>query len=101
MAHFEVYATESFQREYRTLTKDESEWVQSIKKQLESNVTGKPLHFNWFREKKYRDKRLYFLVDESSGKILFMAFAPKKGQQKIIDFIIQHQVELLEGLRKL
>jgi hypothetical protein len=61
----------------------------------------RPLHFDWFREKKYLDKRLYFLVNEPRGKILFMAFAQKKEQQRIIDFIVDNKDELLKYLNQL
>lgn len=97
-----VYATESFQRLYSSLTKDEQEWIRRMKEQLEEQPSGKPLHCDWFREKKkYIDKRLYFLVDEEKGKILFMSFAPKKEQQKIVDFIVSNKEELLAHLRSL
>ena len=96
-----VYATESFQKLYGSLTKDEQNWIKKAKEQLEEQLTGKPLHYDWFREKKYLDKRLYFLVDEERGKVLFMSFAPKKDQQKIIDFIVCNKDELLTHLRGL
>ncbi len=101
MLKYDVYATESFQKLYKTLTKDEREWIHKIKDQLEDNPAGKPLHFNWFREKKYSSKRLYFLVDDAGKKILFMAFASKKEQQKIIDFVLANGDELLDYLHSL
>jgi hypothetical protein len=96
-----VYATESFKKLYESLTKDEQTWIKSIKEQLGDHPTGKPLHCDWFREKKYLDKRLYFLVDEERRKILFMSFAPKKDQQKIINFIVSNKDELLTHLKNL
>jgi hypothetical protein len=101
MGVFEVYATESFQKLFQSLTKDEHDWIVKLKGQLEGHVTGKPLHYSWFREKKYLDKRLYFLADEEHKKILFMAFAPKKDQQEIIDYIVVNKEELLRHLKGL
>ena len=72
-----------------------------IVEKLEENVTGKPLGFEWFREKKYENKRLYFLVDEQNKKILLVAFATKKDQQKVINFIKSNMKELLNYLRNL
>jgi hypothetical protein len=83
------------------LNVDERGWVVKMKSQLEVAVTGKPLHYSWFREKKYHDKRLYFLVDEDKGRILFMAFASKKDQQDIIDFVVENKDELLGYLQRL
>ncbi len=57
--------------------------------------------FEWFREKKYENKRLYFLVDKQNKKILLVAFATKKDQQKVIDFIKSNMKELLNYLRNL
>ena len=101
MGKFTVYATESFQKLYESLTKDEQNWIKKVKDQLEEQLTGKPLNCDWFREKKYLDKRLYFLVNEEKGKILFMSFAPKKDQQKIIEYIVCNKDELLMHLKNL
>ena len=75
--------------------------INKIKKKLEDSATGKPLGFDWFREKKYKNKRLYFLVDEQNKKILLVAFASKKDQQKTIDFVKENMKELLGYLRNL
>ena len=101
MGGYTIYATESFKKLYETLDRSEQIWIEKIKKQLEENPTGKILHFGWLREKRYLNKRLYFLVDEENNKILFVAFASKKEQQKIIDFIIANKGEFLEYLRSL
>ena len=52
---------------------------------------GKPLRFDWFREKKFGDKRLYYLIYENVSKILLVAFGTKKVQQKIINHIIENK----------
>lgn len=101
MEKYEVYATDSFKKLFSTLTNSEQDWIKKIKEQLEEHPTGKPLHFSWFREKKYLNKRLYFLVDEERRKILFVSFASKKDQQKIIYFIITNKDEFLKHLRSL
>ncbi len=99
MKTYEIYTTDSFNKLFNTLDKDEQNWIKKIKLQLEEFVTGKPLQFNWFREKKYLNKRLYFLVDKERKKILFISFASKKEQQKIIDFIIANKNEFWDYLR--
>ncbi|MFH1834667.1 MAG: hypothetical protein ABH851_00595 [Methanobacteriota archaeon] len=101
MEKFEVYATDSFNKLFATLTDSEQDWIKKIKEQLEEHPTGKPLHYSWFREKKYLNKRLYYLVNEEKKKILFVSFAPKKDQKNIIDFIIKNKVEFLSYLKKL
>ena len=101
MDKYIIYATDSFKKLYETLDRSEQIWIEKTKKQLEENPTGKILHFDWFREKKYLNKRLYFLIDDESKRILFVAFASKKEQQKIINFIIANKDEFFSHLRKL
>ena len=50
-----------------------------------------------FEKKKYLNKRLYFLVDYHSEKILLVSFASKKEQQNVIDFVKNNKEELLSG----
>ena len=99
--NYQVYATNTFEELFPTLDWSEQLWIEKIKEKLEENPTGKILHFNWFREKKYLNKRLYFLIDEETKKILLVAFASKKEQQKVIDFIMVNMQELLSYLRSL
>ena len=66
-----IYETETFSKLYGVMEKTEQEWVSKIKRQLLENPnTGKPLRFDWFREKKFGDKRLYYLVHKNLSKIL-------------------------------
>ena len=98
---YTIFITHPFEKLFYTLEKSEQIWIDKIKKKLEENVTGKPLGFEWFREKKYENKRLYFLVDEQNKKILLVAFAVKKDQQKVIDFIKLNMKELLDYLKNI
>ncbi len=98
---YTIYATDTFKKLYASLDGSEQGWIDKIKKQLEAYPTGKPLRYSWFREKKYGNKRLYYLIDESSKKILLVSFAPKKDQQKIINFVTVNMKELLNYLKGL
>lgn len=73
--HHQVYETETFTKLYGAMEKVEQEWVDKIKQQLiENPQTGKPLRFDWFREKKFGDKRMYYLVYKNVSKILLVSF---------------------------
>lgn len=96
-----IYATDTFKKIYLTLDRSEQNWIDKTKNKLKINPIGKILHFQWFREKKYLNKRLYFLVDEESKKILLVSFASKKEQQDIINFVLENRYELLAYLKKL
>ncbi len=100
MKIYSIYTTETFNRLYPSLDKTEQTWINKIKNKLEENITGKPLYSNWFREKKYLNKRLYFIIDERSKKILFISFASKKEQQNIINFVKSNMEELFSYLRR-
>jgi hypothetical protein len=83
-----IYETETFTKLYEAMEKVEQEWVDKIKLQLvENHQVGKPLRFEWFREKKFGDKRLYYLIYKDVSKILLVSFGSKKAQQKIIESV--------------
>ena len=93
----EVYETETFSKLYLRLEKKEQDWIEKIKEQLMQNLgVGKPLGFLWFREKKFENKRLYFLINENARKSVLVAFATKREQQRIINYILYNKVEFLK-----
>ena len=98
---YRVYVTEPFEDLFDTLDNTEQIWIEKIMLQLAENPTGKILRFEWFREKKYLNKRLYYLIDKSTNKILLISFASKKEQQKIIDYVISQKNEFFSLLRTL
>ncbi len=98
---YESYATDSFKKVYETLDQSEKTWIDKTKENLKENPTGKPLGFKWFREKKYLNKRLYFLVDDEKKRMLFVSFASKKEQQEVINFVKLNMKELLYYLKSL
>ncbi len=50
---YEVLETDTFLKRFGTLDKDETNWVRKIVAQIAENPrAGKPLRFDWFREKK-------------------------------------------------
>ena len=99
MKSYEVYETETFSKILDCITDEERSWIEKMKAQLSTNPrAGKPLGFTWFREKKFEDKRLYFLVSLKKPRIILVAYGPKKEQQKIIDYIMLRKDEFIEFL---
>jgi len=89
---YHIHETETFSKLCKAMEKVEREWVDKIKLQLIDNPqVGKPLRFDWFREKKFGDKRMYYLIYKNVSKILLISFGPKKEQQKIINHIIANK----------
>lgn len=84
-----VYETDTFSKLYEACDSQEQKWIDKIKMQLAENLrVGKPLRYDWFREKKLDNKRLYFIINENTKKVIFIAFGTKRDQQKIIDHIL-------------
>jgi len=91
---FEVLETETFSKLFDSLAKDEQKWVKKMIGQLKQNAfVGKPLRFPWFREKKYKGKRLYYLVYQNLNKVLLAAYGSKKEQQRIIAHVLANLEE--------
>lgn len=87
-----VLETETFSRLFDALERKEKEWIKKVIRQLKENSkVGKPLGFEWFREKKLGGKRLYYLVYEKSNAVLLVAFGGKKDQQKIIAHVLHNK----------
>jgi len=98
---YRIYATDTLKEIYQTLDKSEQDWINKTKDNLKEFPTGKPLGYKWFKEKKYLNKRLFFLIDEESKKVLLVSFASKKDQQKVIGFVKSNMKELLHYLKHL
>jgi len=85
-----VYTLPSlYQKVIVKLSKIEREEIQKIVLQLTENpFVGDQLQIKFLREKRLREKRLYYLVFEDIKAVLIVAISDKKTQQKTIDSIL-------------
>ncbi|MBW2999019.1 hypothetical protein KY321_05765 [Candidatus Woesearchaeota archaeon] len=91
-----IYETNLFKKILLNLSKDEKIRIEKIKTQLAHCLNfGKPLGFRWFREKKLKEKRIYFLINFKTRKVLFVAISTKKKQQEMINFILKNKERFL------
>ena len=91
---YAVYTTKSFDRETQKLTKDEQERIQKIFLQLKENpYVGDQLQYRHLREKRIKEKRVYYLIYEDLNLVLLVATSGKKDQQATIDHIISQFAE--------
>jgi hypothetical protein len=103
---YAVYTLPSlYQKIIVKLSKMEREEIQRIVLQLTENpFVGDQLQIKFLREKRLREKRLYYLVFEDLQAVLIVAISDKKTQQKIINSILlrinEYRKYLLELLRK-
>src|SRR3989338_3888919 len=96
----EVYETDTFSRIFEASEKSEKEWIEKMKDQIAENLrVGKPLRFDWFREKKLGGKRLYFLINEKTKKAVLVAFGDKKRTKKYDQSHRAEQRKILEAYR--
>ncbi len=96
---FRVFTTEEFDNKFSKLDVSEKKKISKIIDQLKEkgDSVGKPLGRNYFREKKFGGKRLYFLVYKEFMVVLGIAISNKKTQQETIDKIISR----LEDYKKI
>lgn len=91
---YKIIGTETYEREISKLDRAEKEAVDKIPERLsEDPYIGKPLGYYFLREKRIREKRIYYLVYEELKVILLVATSSKRDQQRIIDFIKDHLSE--------
>lgn len=98
---YEVYRTRTFNKMIKRLSPDEQKKITNIELQLKKNpFTGKPLGYRFFREKKIKDKRIYYLIYEDFNIVLLVAISDKKAQQTTINKIKELLPAYYEGVKK-
>lgn len=99
---YSVYTTENFEKEVSKLSQEEQRRIQKIFLQLKENpYVGDTLRYRFFREKRLREKRIYYLVYDDLSAVLVVAISGKKTQQETIDFVIKYLSEYRMYLEKL
>jgi|SRR3989338_4296631 len=62
--------------------------IDSICKELKNNpFVGKPLGYKFLREKRYDNKRIFYLIYEDIKVVLLVSISDKKTQQETIEVI--------------
>lgn len=99
---YAVYTTERFEKEVEKLSDSDKEILQKIFLQLKDNpYVGNSLRYRFFREKRIREKRVYYLVYDDLNAVLVVAFGGKKAQQETIDEVIKCLPEFREHLKRI
>ncbi len=87
---YAVYGTDTFEKEFGKLGRDYRDSVRKIFLQLKENpYVGDSIRYRFFREKRIREKRIYYIVYEEFSSVLVVAVGGKKVQQNTIDEIIK------------
>jgi len=87
---YAVYTTESFENEISNLSDFDKKVIQKIYQRLKENpYAGDQIRYPFFREKRIKEKRIYYLIYDNLSAVLLVAFGGKKEQEKIIEDIIK------------
>jgi len=85
---YSVYHSARFDKELKKFGKDFLEWLDGVENHLTENpYTGDPLGVKWFREKKYKKYRVYFIIYDDLASVFMVGISAKKDQQKVINTI--------------
>ena len=99
---YDIYATESFEKRVEKLSTSERKALNNLFLQLKENpYVGDPIKFKFFREKRLKEKRIYYLIYEDFLVVLLVAFGGKKTQQETIDEIVKLLPEYKKYIEKL
>ena len=88
MKKYKVFRSVSFQKEISKYDKNIKERVDKIEDKLMFNPEyGNPLGAKWFRESRFENYRIYYLIYEDLETVYLVAISGKKDQQKTINTI--------------
>ena len=99
---YTVYTLNVFDKEMNKFSESDKGLVQKIFLQLKDNpYVGDQIRDRFFREKRFREKRIYYLIYDDLKIVLMVAIGGKKAQQETIDEIIKYFKEYREYAQKL
>ena len=98
---FRILTTEEFDKDFDKLDHSLQRMIDNEIRQLESNpYVGKPLGYPFFREKKVKNYRFYYLIYDEYIVVFIVALSGKKDQQRAIDKIRLLMPYYKEEIRK-
>ena len=85
---FNIFTTEEFDKRFDKLDKSLQVQIEKEIEQLKTNpYVGKPLGYKFFREKKVKNYRVYYLIYEEYVVVFVISISDKGEQQKAINTI--------------
>jgi len=99
---YKIFTTEQFEEKFNKLDHSVQEQIDKEIEQLETNpYVGKPLGYEFFREKKVKNFRIYYLIYEEYIVVFVITISDKKDQQKAIDTIKELLPSYREEIQKI
>lgn len=94
MTNYRVIGTETYLKELEKWDKSEREIAEKLPEKLAINpFVGDHLNYPFLREKRIKEKRIYYLIYEDLKLVLLVATSGKKDQQATIDHIKENLKE--------
>ncbi len=88
---YRVVGTETYLQEISKWTQADREAAVKIPEKLAVNpYSGDQVGYRFFRERRIREKRVYYLIYDDLKLVLIIATSGKKDQQSKIDYIKHH-----------
>ncbi len=101
MKKYKIFTTKEFDRDYKKLDKSIKTQIDKEIGQLETNpYVGKPLGYKFFREKKVKNYRFYYLIYDKYVVVFVVAISTKKDQQFAINTIKAMMPEYRKEIEK-
>ena len=99
---FRVFRSEWYEKKLSKLDSSEKARVEKFEQELKTQpLNGKPLGYQFFRERKFDGKRLLFLVYSEHEVVFLVTIVDKKVQQQVIDMVKTNLDVYKELIKKL
>lgn len=83
---YSIHQTEEFEKRYNKLDPQLQQEIDKAINQLGENPhAGKPLGYDFFREKKIKNYRIYYLIYDEYVLVFLVTISTKKNQQDAIN----------------
>jgi mRNA-degrading endonuclease RelE of RelBE toxin-antitoxin system len=88
---YRVFRSDWYDKKLNKLDNQEQKRVSDFEQELKIQpYSGRPLGYEFLREKKFDGKRLLFLIYDKHNIVFLITITDKKAQQQEIDFIKTH-----------
>lgn len=98
---YRVASTTEYREQLKQWSKSQQDRAEKLSQRLKQQPSGKPLRYNFLREARVGERRVYYLIYEDLEIILLVATSDKKEQQATIDAIRNKLDEFQQFVRKL
>lgn len=99
---YAVYTLNVFDKKMNKFPESDKEIIKKIFLQLKENpYVGDQIRYKFFREKRIREKRIYYLVYDDLRIVLMVAIGSKKAQEETIGKIVGYFNEYRKYAEKL